>query len=142
MRRWLAAPGIGLARWDATAAVLDIQSELDLAYVCGVHTEGMMSGLRSAEVVVHAYQLLRRPHDREPYFQAVLYVDGQWIGMERLEELGVDEDTGVDEDNLCLYVSQELTKVIDLSRHRMEGLTSRLVAGEEQYMSDYLRGRL
>lgn len=134
--RWLAAPGIGQAQWDATAAVLDIQSELDLAYACGVHTEGIMPGLRNAEVVVHAYRLLRRPHDRAPYFQAVLYVDGRWIGMERLEEMGVDED------NLGLYVSQELTEVIDLSRYRMEGLTSRLVAGEEQYMSDLLRSWL
>ncbi|WP_258402419.1 MULTISPECIES: hypothetical protein [unclassified Streptomyces] len=139
---WLAAPGIGQARWDATAAVLDIQSELDLAYECGVHTEGMMPGLRNAEVVVHAYRLLRRPHDREPYFQAVLYVDGRWIGMERLKEMGVDEDTGVDDDSLCVYASQELTEVFDLNRYRMEGLTSRLVAGEEQYMSDHLRSRL
>ncbi|MFE2852712.1 hypothetical protein ACFXJO_16475 [Streptomyces lavendulae] len=101
-----------------------------------------MPGLRSAEVVVHAYRLLRRPHDREPYFQAVLYADGRWIGMERLEEMGVDEDTGVDEDNLCLYVSQELTEVIDPRRHRMAGLLSRLGAGEEHYMSDHLRAWL
>ncbi|MFF8617180.1 hypothetical protein [Streptomyces sp. NPDC015350] len=107
-----------------------------------MQTEGMMPGLRNAKVVVHAYRLLRRPHDREPYFQAVFYVDGRWIGMERLEEMGIDKDTGVDEDNLCLYVSQELTEVIDLSRYRMEGLTSRLVTGEEQYMSDHLRNWL